>query len=181
MIVALSIPAGGSKLPTSAETVANGLHYIQMNGGEVFRFATRVMATATEEAIEMANLKLENISLLIPHQANRRIIEAAARGLSFPMERVMVNLDRYGNTSTASIPIATCEAFNKGLLHAGDNVVFVGFGAGLTWGAAVVTWGAPFSTRRTIPPASFRIWARIRSALRRLLRQIEAMIWGRHV
>jgi 3-oxoacyl-[acyl-carrier-protein] synthase-3 len=177
----LSIPAGGSKLPTSAETVANGLHYIQMNGGEVFRFATRVMATATEEAIEMANLKLENISLLIPHQANRRIIEAAARGLSFPMERVMVNLDRYGNTSTASIPIATCEAFNKGLLHAGDNVVFVGFGAGLTWGAAVVTWGAPFSTRRTIPPASFRIWARIRSALRRLLRQIEAMIWGRHV
>ena len=81
-----------------------------MNGREVFRFATRVMAHATQEAVEAAQLKMEDIDLIIPHQANQRIIEAAARGLNFPMERVIVNVDRYGNTSTASIPIATCEA-----------------------------------------------------------------------
>jgi len=175
----LSLPAGGSRLPTSAVTVAEGLHYIHMNGREVFRFATRVMSQATLEAVEKAGLKMEDITLIVPHQANQRIIEAAARSLNFPMERVIVNVDRYGNTSTASIPIAVVEAVQEGRLKAGDRVVFVGFGAGLTWGAAVALWSGPFPARRKLRPLSYRIWARIRSALRRLVRHMEGLIWGR--
>ena len=174
---ALSVPAGGSKIPTSADTVAKGLHYIQMNGGEVFRFATRVMARSSQEAVDQAQLKMSDINLIIPHQANRRIIEAAARGLDFPMERVMVNVERYGNTSTASIPIATCEAAKTGRLHSGDKVVLVGFGAGLTWGAAVIHWTGPFPSRRRVRPKSLRIWARFRSFMRRFIRRVEGKIW----
>jgi len=174
---ALSVPAGGSKYPTTAETVAKGMHYIQMNGGEVFRFATRVMAHSSQEAVEQAQLKMSDINLIIPHQANRRIIEAAARSLSFPMERVMVNVDRYGNTSTASIPIATCEAVKSGRLVSGDKIIMVGFGAGLTWGAAVIHWTGPFPSKRRVRPKSLRIWARFRSFLRRFIRQVEGKIW----
>jgi 3-oxoacyl-[acyl-carrier-protein] synthase-3 len=174
---ALSIPGGGSKHPTSPETVAKGMHYIQMNGREVFRFATRVMAHSSQEAVEQAQLTMSDINLIIPHQANARIIEAAARGLDFPMERVMVNVDRYGNTSTASIPIATCEAVNSGRLQAGDKIVLVGFGAGLTWGSAVIHWTGPFPSRRRVRPKSLRLWARLRSFLRRFIRQLEGKIW----
>ncbi|MDD2695863.1 MAG: ketoacyl-ACP synthase III [Anaerolineales bacterium] len=174
----LILPAGGSHLPASPETVREGLHYIQMHGREVFRFATRVMAQATEEAVKKAHLSLEDISLIIPHQANQRIIETAARKLNFPMERVMVNVDRYGNTSTASIPIATCEAIQSGRLQAGDKTVFVGFGAGLTWGAAVVIWSGPFPVRRRVRPTRYRLLARLRSILLRLVRRIEGIIWG---
>jgi 3-oxoacyl-[acyl-carrier-protein] synthase-3 len=177
----LTLPAGGSKIPTTAETVAQDLHYIQMNGREVFRFATRVMGHATQEAVTHAGLKMADINLIIPHQANERIIEAAARGLDFPMERVVVNVERYGNTSTASIPIATCEAINEGRLHAGDKAVFVGFGAGLTWGAAVVQWSGPFPTKRKVRPASLRLWAKVRSFLRRLVRKIEGKIWKGYI
>lgn len=176
----LSLPGGGSRHPASIETVKNGLHYIQMNGREVFRFATRVMAQATQEAVERANLKLDDISLIVPHQANRRIIEAAARGLDFPMDRVVVNVDRYGNTSTASIPIAVCEAAKTGRINSGDKLVFVGFGAGLTWGATVVEWSEPLVARkRRILPRRYRLLARVRSLLLRLIRQIEGIIWGR--
>jgi 3-oxoacyl-[acyl-carrier-protein] synthase III len=177
----LTVPAGGSRMPTSAATVAEGLHYIQMNGRQVYRFATRVMAQATLEAVGKAELNLDDISLIIPHQANLRIIEAAARGLNLPMERVMVNIDRYGNTSTASIPIATCEAIDQGRVHPGDKIVFVGFGAGLTWGAAVVQWSGPFPVRRKVRPASYRAWAKIRSFLLRLVRHLEGLIWGRDI
>lgn len=174
----LSVPAGGSFLPTSSETVINGDHFIHMNGREVFRFATRVMVQATQEVVRAANLTLPDIQLVIPHQANRRIIESAMRGLDVPLERCMINLDRYGNTSTASIPIATCEAIQHGRLKPGDRVVFVGFGAGLTWGAMVAQWTGPFPDRRKIRPARHTISARIRSALRRLFRYIEGIIWG---
>ena len=174
---ALSVPGGGSKIPTSHESVTNGLHYIHMNGREVFRFATRVMASSSQEAVEKAELKMEDISLIIPHQANSRIIEAAARGLNFPLEKVVINVDRYGNTSTASIPIATCEAIQDGRLNPGEKAIFVGFGAGLTWGAAVIQWTGPLPARRKIRPRSLRIWAKIRSALRRLVRKIEGKIW----
>lgn len=174
----LSIPAGGSCLPASAETVRQGLHYVQMNGREVFRFATRVMLQATQEVVASVQLEMDDIHLVIPHQANRRIIESAARGLDIPMERVAVNLDRYGNTSTASIPIATCEAFQDDRLHPGDNVVFVGFGGGLTWGAAVAKWSGPFPTRYKVRPARYRLLARVRSILLRLIRRIEGIIWG---
>ncbi len=175
----LILPAGGSQLPTSEETLRNGQHFIQMNGREVFRFASRVMVQATQEAVTKAKLSMSDIHLIIPHQANRRIIEAAARGLNFPMERVAVNIDRYGNTSTASIPIAACESIKKGQLKPGDNVVFVGFGAGLTWGATVVHWSEPFPTRPKSLPRQYRWLARLRSILLRLNRHIEGIIWGR--
>lgn len=176
----LCIPAGGSHSPASLETVSNGNHYIKMNGREVFRFATRVMAQATQEAVSAAELKLDDIQLVIPHQANLRIIESALRNLSIPMDRCIVNLDRYGNTSTASIPIATCEAVNQGRLKAGDKVVFVGFGAGLTWGAAVAIWSGLEPGERKPLPYRLRLYARLRSILRKLLRRIDALIWGRH-
>ncbi len=175
----LSVPAGGSCIPTSLATVNNGQHFIQMNGREVFRFATRVMAQATIQAIEASNLTIDDINLIIPHQANIRIIEAAARGLKLPMDRFVVNVDRYGNTSTASIPIATCEAIETGRLRPGDKVVFVGFGAGLTWGALVAEWSGPKSTERRVRTIRYyRLRARIWSLLRRLGRRLEGFIWG---
>jgi len=177
----LILPAGGSRLPTTNETVSNGQHYIQMNGREVFRFATRVMAQATKDALEIAKLKIDDISLIIPHQANQRIIESAARGLDVPLDKVVINVNKYGNTSTASIPIATCEAFQDGRLNAGDKIVFVGFGAGLTWGSAIVQWSGPLPSRPKFQlPASYRAWARLRSYMRRLMRRIESLIWDRY-
>jgi 3-oxoacyl-[acyl-carrier-protein] synthase III len=175
----LSLHAGGNRLPASDHTVKNGYHYIHMNGREVFRFATRVMTQATREAVEAANLKMEDIDLLIPHQANQRIIDTAMKNLNIPSERCMINLERYGNTSTASIPIAAVEAVEKNRVKPGDKVVFVGFGAGLTWGAVVVEWGEPFIPGRTIRPSHYQGLARVRSIIRRLLRHIEGLIWGR--
>ncbi|MEW5870122.1 MAG: beta-ketoacyl-ACP synthase III [Chloroflexota bacterium] len=176
----LIVPGGGSHLPASLETVKDGQHYVQMNGHEVFRFATRVMAQATQEAVAQAQMTLEDIHLIIPHQANLRIIEAAIRRLKVPMERCVVNLDRFGNTSTASIPIATFEAIQNGRLKSGDPVVFVGFGAGLTWGAAVAIWSGPLPGVRHVLPFRYRVYARIRSIAKRLLRRIDAWIWGRY-
>ena len=176
----LIVPAGGSALPPSIDTIQEGLHYIDMNGREVFRFATRVMTQATENAVKGANLEIQDIDLVIPHQANRRIIEIALRNLDIPLERCVINLDRYGNTSTASIPIATCEAIEDGRLHPNDKVVFVGFGAGLTWGAAVVGWSGAFPTRIKIVPGVIRVYARVRSVILRFLRRIDALIWGRY-
>jgi 3-oxoacyl-[acyl-carrier-protein] synthase-3 len=176
----LSVPAGGSRYPTSHETVDGRLHYIHMNGREVFRFAVRVMVQATEEALHAAELDVNDIQMVIPHQANHRIIDAALKGLKIPPERCFVNLDRYGNTSTASIPIATCEAIEQGRLKPGDKVVFVGFGGGLTWGAAVVTWSGPLPGVRRMLPYRYRLYARFRSLVLRLLRRIDALIWGRH-
>ncbi len=177
----LSLPAGGSRLPASVETIQNKQHTIHMNGREVFRFATRVIVQATKEAISSAQLKIDDVQLIIPHQANLRIIEAAMRGLELPPDRYFINIERYGNTSTASIPIATCEAISQGRLKAGDNTVFVGFGAGLTWGSALVRWTGPFLPHRHIYPTSYRLWVTIRSQLLRLVRRIEGWIWGRKI
>jgi 3-oxoacyl-[acyl-carrier-protein] synthase-3 len=149
-----------------------------MNGREVFRFATRVMAEATQQTIESAKMTMDDIQLLIPHQANLRIIEAAARRLDYPMEQVMVNVDRYGNTSTASIPIATVEALEQGRLKPGDNTVMVAFGSGLTWGAALVQWSGPLPFQRKVSPRKVRWFARTRSLLARLRRRIEGLLWG---
>ncbi len=180
----LCVPAGGSFAPASLETVAMGKHFIKMNGREVFRFATRVIAQATVETVEKAGLKLDDIQLFIPHQANQRIVEAAMRSMNVPMERCVLNIDRYGNTSTASIPIAACEAARDGRLKAGDKLALVGFGAGLTWGAALAIWsGAPqvAGVRPALPlPLRLRLYARLRSLLRRILRRIDAWIWGRY-
>ncbi|MBP2019251.1 3-oxoacyl-[acyl-carrier-protein] synthase-3 [Symbiobacterium terraclitae] len=137
----LNIPAGGSRMPTSPETVARGLHYVQMNGSEVFKFAVRVMNEATVQVVEKAGFGVSDIDLLVPHQANTRIIDSAVKRLGLDPERVVVNLDRYGNTSSASIPVALAEALEEGRLQDGDRVVCVSFGAGLVWGALALRWG----------------------------------------
>jgi 3-oxoacyl-[acyl-carrier-protein] synthase-3 len=136
----LYVEAGGSRRPTSAETVAEGAHYVRMNGQEVFKFAVRVMNEATDEILNRAGWTAEQIDLLVPHQANARIIDAAVKRLGLSPERVMVNVDRYGNTSSASIPLALFEAQEAGRLKAGDKVVCVSFGAGLVWGAIALEW-----------------------------------------
>ena len=140
----LILPAGGSALPASLETVSNGSHFIKMDGKAVFRFAVRVMADATRRVMDRAGLTVDDIDLVIPHQANLRIIQnSVLRQLRIPEEKVFVNVQKYGNTSTASIPIALCEAIKEGKIRPGDNLVFVGFGGGLTWGACAVKWGVP--------------------------------------
>jgi len=177
----LSLPAGGSKIPTTAKTVEQNLHTIQMNGREVFRFAIRVMASATREVVESAGWKLDQVDRVVPHQANLRIIESAARGLRMPMDKFVVNLQNYGNTSTASIPLAVSEAVENGLIKPGDKIVLVGFGAGLTWGALSLEWVEPDRKISPLVQRKRRIavfLARLRSFLRRVQRKLEGLIWG---
>jgi 3-oxoacyl-[acyl-carrier-protein] synthase-3 len=116
------------------------MHYISMAGSEVFKFAVKVMNSATEAVLEKAGISKEEIDLMVPHQANRRIIDAAVKRFGLSEEKVVINLDRYGNMSSASIPVALDEAIEAGRLKEGDNVVLVGFGGGLTWGAALCKW-----------------------------------------
>lgn len=138
---ALIVPSVGSKEPISQKVLDERTHYIQMDGRRVFRFATRIMSKAAVEAVKASGLSLSDIDLLIPHQANLRIIELARRHLGLPEDKVFINVDRYGNTSAASIPIALCEAIEEGRVNEGDNLVMVGFGGGLTWAATVVHMG----------------------------------------
>ncbi len=146
----LTLPAGGSALPTSLETVTSGSHYIKMDGKAVFRFATRVMAEATTRVLAKAGLTPADVDLVVPHQANIRIIQnSVLKQLKIPEEKVFINLQRYGNTSTASIPIALCEAIDAGKVKPGDKLVFVGFGAGLTWAACAIEWSTPVA--KTVP------------------------------
>jgi 3-oxoacyl-[acyl-carrier-protein] synthase III len=136
------LPAGGAKAPPSGETIRRGEHYVRMEGKETYRFATRTLATTALESIRDAGLEPSDIALFIPHQANVRIIEAVAKGLDLPMDRMYVNLDRYGNTSAASVPIALAEAVNEGRVKVGDRIVIVAFGAGFTSGAVTIEWTA---------------------------------------
>ena len=180
----LRLPAGGSFAPASHQTVEAGLHFIQMKGREVFRFAISEIPAATSEVLEKAGLSLDDLDLLIPHQANQRIIEAATRFLGLTPEAVYSNLEWYGNTSAASIPIALSEAVERGRIQTGDLVVCVGFGAGLTWGAAAIRWTCPM-------PVPIPRWQRfrrrlyyslaaLRSLYRRLLRKLSAL-WTRGI
>ena len=139
----LWIPAGGSAEPITEEGLRERRNFIQMQGSEVYKFATRVMGTAMEEALADAGMTAEDMDLFIPHQANLRIIEAAAKRLNLPNEKVFVNIQNYGNTSAAAIPIALCEAVEQGRVYPGAHLGMVAFGAGLTWAAAVVKWTAP--------------------------------------
>ncbi|MBI2763991.1 MAG: ketoacyl-ACP synthase III [Chloroflexi bacterium] len=136
------LPAGGAKSPPSRETVARGEHYIRMEGRETYRFATRTLASTALASIRRAGLEPDDVKLFIPHQANIRIIEAVAKGLGLSMDRMFVNLDRYGNTSAASVPIALAEAVNSGRVEVGDRICIVAFGAGFTSGAATIEWTA---------------------------------------
>lgn len=134
----LILPGGGATNPPSHENLDAGMHSVKMNGREVFKFATRVLGKALRQALKQASLETEDIDLFIPHQANVRIIESAARFAKLPPEKVFVNIQKYGNTSAASIPIALCEAFEEGRAKVGDTLAFVAFGAGLTWASAIV-------------------------------------------
>jgi 3-oxoacyl-[acyl-carrier-protein] synthase-3 len=136
------LPSGGSVSPPSAGTIGRGEHYVRMEGRETYRFATKTMATSALRAIERAGWTPDDVDLFIPHQANVRIIESVAKGLGLPMEKMYVNVDRYGNTSAASVPIALSEAVDAGRIQVGDKVVIVAFGAGFTSGAAAIEWTA---------------------------------------
>jgi 3-oxoacyl-[acyl-carrier-protein] synthase-3 len=133
-------PAGGSRRPASHETIEEHGHYIHMNGKEVFKFAVRIMGKTALRSLEKAGMTLDQLDLLIPHQANIRIINSAAKHLHMPMDKVWVNIDKYANTSAACIPICLEEAQDAGKLHKGDNILLVGFGAGLTWASVVMKW-----------------------------------------
>jgi 3-oxoacyl-[acyl-carrier-protein] synthase-3 len=138
--VDLTLPAGGSRIPTTAESVARGDHYVHMNGRQVFKFATRVLVSSAENVLERAGLSIEDVDVYVPHQANVRIIDHAVARLGIREDRVVVNVDRYGNTSSASIPMALADALAEGRVHRGDTVLMTGMGAGLTWGSAVMNW-----------------------------------------
>ncbi len=137
----LSVPAGGSRLPASAATVEARQHYMKMNGNEVYKFATRVVATSANRVLAKCDKTVQDVDLFVPHQANLRIIESAAAKLGVAQDKVYTNLQKYGNTSCASIPLCLSEARAEGRLHEGDLILLMGFGAGLSWGACLLEWG----------------------------------------
>jgi 3-oxoacyl-[acyl-carrier-protein] synthase-3 len=139
----IEITGGGSRLPTTPQSVADGEHWMKMDGPEVFRRAVRVVVESSTTALANAGLTTADVDWFVPHQANARIVTAAANRLKLPPERCVVNIDRYGNTSAASIPIALSEAADDGRLSDGDIVLSCGFGAGMTWSSAVLRWGRP--------------------------------------
>ena len=155
---ALIVPAGGSAMPACQETIDQGLHYLHMNGRDVFRFATRIVPRAIRQVAAKANLKIEEIDCVLPHQANQRIIDAAAKRLKLPVERFAVNLQEYGNTSAASVPIVLCEAISSGRIRMGQNIVMVGFGAGLSWAAVALKWGV---SAKAVAAPFYRSWWRL--------------------
>ncbi|MGM0410123.1 MAG: beta-ketoacyl-ACP synthase III [Bacillota bacterium] len=136
----LYMPGGGSLNPATEETVKDRLHYIKMEGNQVFKFAVKRMGQASLDVVKKANYSAEDVDLFIPHQANTRIISAAAKRLKLNDDEVYVNLPEYGNTSSASVPIAMAEARDNGLIKNGDKLVLVAFGAGLTWASAFIEW-----------------------------------------
>jgi 3-oxoacyl-[acyl-carrier-protein] synthase-3 len=169
---ALIYPGCGGVNPASHDVIDQRLNYLRMDGRRVFKFATRVMADSVCKVVTASGMAVDDIDLIIPHQANDRIIELARRRLRVPPEKMMVNIDRYGNTSAASIPLALVDAIEEGRVKSGDHLVFVGFGAGLTWASAAVHWEPqepaaipvtdwPVSERLTLPVTKARtaLWS----------------------
>ncbi len=138
--ILLNQPAGGSKIPASHESIDKGLHYLKMDGGEVYKLAVEIMVKSVKKVLNQEGLDENDIDILIPHQANIRILKKVAMKLNLPIDNVMMNIDKYGNTSAASIPIALSESVMEKKIKKGDIVVLVAFGAGLTWGASVIRW-----------------------------------------
>lgn len=136
----IEIPAGGSRMPASMDTVEQRLHVLKLKGREVFKFATKAMVDLVHAALDRNDLRFADLDLVIPHQVNYRIIETALKKLDLPEDRIFLNLDRYGNTSAASVPIALKEAAQSGRLNRGDLVLLVAFGAGMTWGYNLLRW-----------------------------------------
>jgi 3-oxoacyl-[acyl-carrier-protein] synthase-3 len=136
----LCVPAGGSRRPISPDTLEEELQFIKMNGAEVFRFATRIMVTSAEELLRVCGATVDDVDLYVPHQANKRIVDHAVKNLGIDPQKVLMNIDRYGNTSSASIPICLREAQAEGRLEEGTRVLMSAVGAGLTWGSVYLTW-----------------------------------------
>ncbi|MGI5876050.1 MAG: beta-ketoacyl-ACP synthase III [Dethiobacteria bacterium] len=136
----LYIPAGGSRLPPSKKTIQERQHYVKMNGPEIFKFAVKVMTESTLHVLNMCGKTPQDLDFLLPHQANIRIIELACKKLGLKSEQVLVNIQRYGNMSSAAIPVLLDEALQDGKIKSGDLLALVAFGAGLTWGSAVLRW-----------------------------------------
>jgi 3-oxoacyl-[acyl-carrier-protein] synthase III len=139
----MAVDAGGTRLPATPDLLDSGKQYVYMNGREIFKHAVREMCDSAQRAVEDAGLTLDEISLIVPHQANVRIIDAVAKRMELPIERFAINLDRYGNTSAASVPIALYEAVEQGRVKDGDYLLLTAFGGGLTWGSSVIRWGRP--------------------------------------
>lgn len=180
----LSLPnLSRNPVPIYGTAYANGHHAqtIHMNGRQIFRFATKVISDSVTDVLGKAGLTLSDISLIIPHQANVRIVETAAKRLNTPVEKFFVNVDRAGNTSAASIPIALCDAIQAGRLQRDDYIVLVGFGGGLTWASAVVKWHVTPPVvkplRRNLRRVRY-VFARARTYIRRLGRQFSAWVGG---
>jgi 3-oxoacyl-[acyl-carrier-protein] synthase-3 len=136
----LYLPAGGSRTPATEDSVAERLHFVQMNGREVFKFATRVLVTSAEAVLAECGRTVDDVDVYVPHQANVRIIDYATQKLGIPEDRVVIDVDRYGNTSSGSIPLALADAKADGRLAAGRLVLMTGMGAGLTWGSGLIEW-----------------------------------------
>jgi len=136
----LYLPGGGSRSPTSEESVAERLHFVRMNGREVFKFATRVLVSSAESVLAECDRTIDDVDVYVPHQANVRIIEHARQKLAIPQEKTVVDVDRYGNTSSGSIPLALADAKADGRLVSGRLVLMTGMGAGLTWGSGLIEW-----------------------------------------
>jgi len=136
----LCLPGGGSREPTSTQTVAQGRHWVEMNGREVFRVATRLMVSSAEQLLAELGATIDDVDLYVAHQANQRIIDHAAKHLGLPPEKVFLNIERYGNTSAASIPIGLAEAVGSGQLKPGMRVLMSAVGGGITWGSAFMEW-----------------------------------------
>lgn len=134
----IMVPAGGSAAPFSAEVLSDQSYFVTMNGNEVYKFATRKFSESCRQVLAQANLEIDDIDWIMSHQANKRIIKAGARDLGVPLERCLLNVDKYGNTSTASIPILLCESIQSGRVQQTDKLLLVAFGAGLTWGACLL-------------------------------------------
>jgi len=174
---ALIAPGYGTAMPFSEETLRNGEQYLRMDGRRVFKFATRKMTDSVINVVQASGLAWNDIELLIPHQANARIIDLAVRRLKIAPEKVMVNVDRYGNTSAASIPLALCDALEEGRLKSGDHVVLVGFGAGLTWAAAVIHWQPE---RVAKEPILVENWPLLSNLFQPVAR-VRSAVWGTQV
>jgi 3-oxoacyl-[acyl-carrier-protein] synthase-3 len=138
----LYLPGGGSRMPATLDSINDGQHFVKMNGREVFKFATRILVSSGEAVLAECGRTVEDVDVYVPHQANVRIIEHARRKLNIPKERTVVNVDRYGNTSSGSIPLALVDADAEGRLHDGDLVLMTGMGAGLTWGSGLIEWSS---------------------------------------
>jgi 3-oxoacyl-[acyl-carrier-protein] synthase-3 len=172
---ALIFPGCAGANPPSHEVINQRMHYLRMDGRRVFKFATRVLADSAARVVADSGLSIDDIALIIPHQANDRIIEMARRKLRVPPEKMMINIDRYGNTSAASIPLALVDAIEEGRIQSGDHLVFVGFGAGLTWAAAAFHWEPQEPT--AIPVADWPIGQR----LARPVTRARTALWSARV